>query len=117
DNASDEARQVTLFVALRPFQVNPIWQSLNMIGGAAPIHEIRYDGGSAWVNRDKTVIPAEPPDAFGAASFEQGSIVDFLREGSVPPQTAASDRFGFASGAFQYTFSLPPGGRREISLA
>ena len=29
-------RAVRLFVAIRPFQVNPAWQSLNLVGGVAP---------------------------------------------------------------------------------
>ena len=36
ENLSAETRHVTLFLAVRPFQVNPPWQSLNMQGGVSP---------------------------------------------------------------------------------
>src|SRR5262249_8812360 len=99
------------FLAIRPFQVDPPWQSLNMVGGVAPIHSIRYDASAAWVNRDKPVILTKAPEQFGATSIESGSIRDFMREGQVPPQTAASDRFGLASAAT--ASRLPPPTQRK----
>jgi len=56
ENYRAQAAQVTLFLAIRPFQVDPPWQSLNMLGGVAPIHSIRFDAATAWVNRDKPEI-------------------------------------------------------------
>jgi F5/8 type C domain len=117
ENLRDDARHVQLFLALRPFQVDPPWQSLNMIGGVAPIHTIRFDADTAWINRDQPVILAKAPDRFGATSFEQGRLTDFLRAGSVPPHTAASDRFGFASAAMEYALDIAPLGKTEVAVA
>jgi hypothetical protein len=88
-----------------------------MIGGVAPIHSIRFDAGTAWINRDKPVILAKPPDRFGATSIERGRLTDFLRGGAVPPQTAASDRFGFASAAMEYALDVPALGKAEVAVA
>ncbi|MFI5398286.1 MAG: discoidin domain-containing protein [Candidatus Binatia bacterium] len=117
DNHGDTSQRVQLFLAIRPFQVNPPWQSLNMTGGVAPIREIRFDGRAVWVGRDKAVISLPAPDRFGAASFEHGAITDFLRKNTLPPQLHVSDPFGFASGALQYSFDLKPGGHEKVDLA
>jgi F5/8 type C domain-containing protein len=117
ENRRGERQRVTLFLAVRPFQVDPPWQSLNMVGGVAPIHEIRFDAGAAWVNREKPVVLLTPPERFGTASFEQGAITDFLREGKLPPHTGSSDRFGFASAAAQYSFDLESGSEAEVAIA
>ncbi|MGH7822118.1 MAG: discoidin domain-containing protein [Candidatus Binatia bacterium] len=117
ENRHDEHQHVSLFLAIRPFQVNPPWQSLNMTGGVSLIREITFDSGVAWVNRDKAIVPLTPADRFGATSFEQGSVTDFLIENKIPPEDRASDPFGFASGAFEYGLDLPPGGREEVSIA
>ena len=108
---------MSLFLAIRPFQVIPPWQSLNMIGGVSLVRHITFDGGVVWVNRDKAVIPLTSPDRFGATNFEQGPVTDFLLKGAVPPQSEASDRFGFASGALEYGWDLAPGAQAEVSLA
>jgi hypothetical protein len=117
ENRSDAATHLQLFLAIRPFQVNPPWQSLNMNGGVTAIRELRFDGRAVWVNRDKVVISISTPDAFGATTFEAGAVTNFLRDGKVPPENRVSDAFGFASGALQYTFDLKPRGHEEVDIA
>ncbi len=117
ENRGPAHARIQLFLALRPFQVNPIWQSLNMVGGVAPIHDIRFDGGAVWVNRDKVLVPLRPPDGFGATSLEQGALVDALREGRVPPHPGMVDRFGFGSAAMVYAMELDPGQSGDAAIA
>jgi hypothetical protein len=116
ENRRAEPTRARLFVAIRPFQVDPPWQSLNMVGGVSPIHTIRFDGGAAWVNRDKPVILGRPPDQFGATSIERGSLTDFLKEGSVPPQASITDRFGLASAAARYDLTIDAGSEAEVGI-
>src|SRR5207249_4369737 len=117
ENHGDDGEPVQLFLAIRPFQVNPPWQSLNMSGGVTHIQEMRFDGRTVWVNRDKAVVSITSPDHFGAGTFEEGSVTQFLVRGKVPPQTDVSDPFGFASGALQYNFYLEPRAHAEVDLA
>lgn len=117
ENHSGAAHRVRLFLAVRPFQVNPPWQSLNMTGGVAYVGEIRFDGRTVWVGRDKAVISLPVPDRFGAARFEHGTITDFLAQDKVPAQQQVSDPLGLASGALQYNFDLRPGAHEEVDLA
>jgi hypothetical protein len=117
ENTGIERIRMNLFLAVRPFQVNPPWQSLNMVGGTTQIASFRSDGRAIRVNDERTLIPLAPPTHFGAAIYDQGSITDYLLEGKVPSQTEVSDPFGYASGALEYELDLPAGASREIYLA
>ena len=106
-----------LFLAVRPFQVLPPWQALNIQGGVASVHELRFDGRAVWVDRRRAIVPLGRPASFGAATFEDGRIGEFLVLGETPEQAEVSDPFGFASGALAYDFSLSPGAAGEVALA
>jgi hypothetical protein len=117
ENLGFEREQVKLFLAIRPFQVNPPWQALNMQGGTAEIRDLKLDGRLIRVNGERAVVPLAPPTHFGTLVFDQGSIIDYLAEGRVPQESEVHDDFGFASGALEYQLDLPPGASREIVLA
>ncbi len=116
-NDSALQRHGSLFLALRPFQVLPPWQSLNLLGGVSHIRNIAYDGNTVSIDDGKRVYPLVKPERFGAASFAQGSITDYLRTGHLPDKTAVSDALGYASGALEYRFDLQPGTEHEVFLA
>lgn len=94
-----------LFVALRPFQVNPPWQWLNHVGGATRIDSIRNDHGVLHV-QNKVVIPVSNPTAFGATAFDGGEIIEYLQRGTLPQAQSVTDERGFASAALAYEFSV-----------
>ena len=98
----------TLFVAVRPFQVNPPWQSLQKPAGWARVNHIAYAGGVLAVD-DRVVVPLDAPSAVGASAFEGGEIVEHLRAGAMPRATEVRDARGFASGALAYDFDLAAG--------
>jgi hypothetical protein len=142
-NVGTTSRSATLYLALRPFQVNPPAQFLNMPGGFAPISSIRREGRTVLVNaarRDESadqpgralVSPAASsgvgnkpgqgllllttPSGFGALSFDQGDLTaDFLRYDRVPEAQSVQDPFERASGAIAYRLELDPGEEREIA--
>ncbi len=115
-NDPSKPQHVTLFLAIRPFQVNPPWQDLTMVSGATPIRELAYEQGIVWMNRDKAVISLTTPDRFGAVTFDQGPVTDFLLKDKVPPQQQAADPFGYASGVLGYDLDLSAGEQREVYL-
>ncbi|HLK11125.1 MAG TPA: discoidin domain-containing protein [Candidatus Binatia bacterium] len=117
ENRGERGQPVELMLAIRPFQVNPPWQTVNAPGGVTHIREIRFDGRTAWVDQDRAVVSLTPPDYFGAATFEEGRVMHFLARGTVPPRTEVTDPFGFASGAFQYNLYLEPKAHAEVDLA
>ncbi len=108
--------RVTLYLALRPFQVNPASQFLNTAGGVAKIRTLAREGAVVRVNGDRGIVSLTPPARFGAATFDAGDIVEFLRAGGVPPRDSVADPFEHASGALEYVLDIPAGGTREVDL-
>jgi hypothetical protein len=116
DNHGTQQRTIDLFLAIWPFQVVPPWQSLNMVGGVTPIHDMLFGPRAVWVNKEKAVMSLTPPDAFGAATFDEGAITEFLAQGKLPPYKQVSDPFGYASGALRYHLAVAPRGHRDVDL-
>ncbi len=117
ENGGSERDRVTLFVAVRPFQVSPPWQGYRDIGGVSPIRELAYEDGLVRVNGVPALVPLSPPAGFGAALFDQGPISDYLAAGRLPEATGVSDAFGYASGALRFDLELPPGGSADVFLS
>lgn len=116
-NRAAERRDVVLDVALRPFQVLPPWQSLNVVGGVTRVRRIAFDGRTATVDETRRVVALTPPERFGATTFEDDLVASYLRHGRVPQRSEVHDPFGRAAGAFEYRFSLEPGASGEAVLA
>jgi hypothetical protein len=117
ETTGNAALPVRLFAAVRPFQVNPPWQSFGALGGVSPISTLAGDVTAVRVDDTRTIWPLDTATAFGATTFDQGSVVDHLRAGDVPPRTAVRDDFGFASGALRFDLTVAPGAPRDVYLA
>ena len=102
-----------LFLALRPFQVNPPSQFLNSPGGATPVRSIAWDDRAVSVD-SRRVFPLTPPTAFGAAAFDEGDVTEYLALAGLPPSQSVTDPFGYASGALAWDLELPPGAERTV---
>lgn len=107
-NNSRKYKKLTLFLALRPFQVNPPWQFLNLPGGLARVDTISLQGSMARVTGNKFVRSLNSPSGFGAVTFSEGNIVDWLRAGKLPSSVSVTDPSGHASAAFAYEIELGP---------
>lgn len=111
-----------LFLAIRPFQVNPPSQFLNLAGGVAPIRSISREGREIRVNDDRRItVLASPKEIgdfeFGACAFDEGDVVaEHLERGALPGSTAVRDTLAAASGALAFEVPLPAGSTREIYL-
>jgi F5/8 type C domain len=106
----------TLFLAARPFQVNPPSQFLNTPGGYAPLHDLDERGALLVANGEPAVATLTEPEGFGAVTFDGGGIVGFLRDGRLPARARVRDDFAAASAAWSYPFALVPRTTREIDL-
>jgi len=104
-----------LFIALRPFQVNPPWQWLNQVGGASRIDSVRIENGMLLVD-SRRVIPLKTPAAFGATSFENGDITEYLSQGRVPSMLRITDRVGFGSAAIEYALDARSGEMKDYHV-
>ena len=115
-NAGAAAARVRLFVAVRPFLVNPPTQFLNAPHGVSRIDSLSFRGGTLTVNRARVVSAFPAPSAFGAAAFDAGDVTGFLSQGEVPPAGQVEDAIGLAFGAFAWDLEIPPGGSRDATL-
>jgi hypothetical protein len=113
-NVRAERVRMRLVLAIRPFQVNPAWQSLNLVGAVAPIHTIRRDADRVRVNGTREVILLAPPAAF------EVSDGDLAEPGSADGSRRAADiedPTGLAEGRLVYELDLPPQGSARIAVA
>lgn len=116
-NRTDGELKTRLFVAIRPYQVNPPWQAWNGLGGLKNIQSLEWSRGVLRVDKSKVVVPLNTPSKFGAMTFEQGSLCEHLGKGSVPVSDKVKDLAGYASGAFQFDLRIPAGSDREVFVA
>jgi hypothetical protein len=114
---SQRNENVTLFVAVRPFQVNPPWQFLGVTGGYSSIHDMRYRNHIVEIDNHQPIIPLTPPAGFGGVRFDEGNVVDWLRRGVIPDSTTVIDDQNAASGAFAFPMRLEAGRARTVTIA
>ncbi len=114
NDAGDTPRTVELLLAIRPFQVMPAWQQLNLTPAIAPIERIARAGACIRVNEVRDVIAVTRPDRFAAAGSEAGpgAVLDGTRDAA-----AGEDPLGFAEGALAWEFRLAPGASAEVVVA
>ena len=110
ESAGGAARDVRLFVAIRPYQVTPAWQGLGLAGAVAPIERLERVGARVRVDGARQVVAVSAPDGFGAARCGEG--LGALSDGRLPAAAGADDPLGFAEGAFAFALR-PEAGRGE----
>lgn len=116
-NNLDKKTDGSLFLLIRPFQVNPFYQFLNLVGGVSKINSINEQDNKIYVNGDKEILPITALDSFGATGFNQEDIVEVLRQNGFPQKKSIIDSSGFASGVMRFNFILNPGEGKIIYLA
>ena len=109
-------RRITLYLAIRPFQVNPPWQNIGFTGGTARIHRIEREGPLIRVNRGRGIICDAPISAFGTLSRDDGGLIRAMSEGRVPAASEADNPAGFACGVLAFNMDLEPGQSKKVIL-
>jgi hypothetical protein len=121
-NNSTENRKGNLFLAIRPFQVNPYYQWLNITGGTAEIDSIKFGEGkffedNIFVYDKKIIVLVTKENYSGGVKFDEGSIINLIAENQFPQSKFVKDEKGFASGCLSYSFDLKKGEIKEIYIA
>ena len=111
DNPDDASRDARLLLAIRPFQVLPAWQRLNVTPAVAPITRLQERDGCIDVDARK-IVAVTAPDAFGAAGSREG--LQSVFDGGAPSADHVEDPLGFAEGMLVYDLHLPPRGSEEV---
>ena len=110
-NLSQQARDASLCLGFRPFQVLPPWQALNLVGGVGELRAVFRDREdprlvvlSGWQQ-----VEGVPADfAFGATDFSGGEIVEHFAADSLPDNIGVYARDGLASAGMRYDWKLAP---------
>lgn len=116
-NKSEFRREGKLFLLLRPFQVNPYYQWLNITGGVSKINSLEINDSVIKVDSDKYIYPLTKFDDSGSIKFESGNIVSLLSKDIIPVQKKVKDNLDLASGVLCYNFNLKPGETKEVAIA
>lgn len=120
-NTGPRGEDITLALAVRPFQVNPPAQFLNSPGGVSPIHELAWQRGMVAVDARPRLFPLQAPDAFLASAIDAGSMPELLLRSALPqvqlPQVqTVRDPSGYASAALLYRLHVEAGGSASVAL-
>jgi hypothetical protein len=116
ENTSNAAKRLRLVLALRPFQVTPGWQSLNLRGGISPVTRIDR-AGLLHGDRSHEIVAVTAPDAFVRVRSEDAPIAPRLGGAFAPGPDEIDDPLGLAEAALVYECTLAPGQRDVIAVA
>lgn len=115
ENLTDRPLRPALVLAVRPLQVNPPTQTLNLPGGVSPIHALAWDGASLWVNERPALLLLDAPSHVALYDFDGGGFPfrPAPRSGKAPG--TRRDPTGLGSAAWVHELHVPA--RRRVSVA
>jgi len=114
-NNSKQAKEFEFYLLIRPFQVNPYYQFLNLAGGAGKIDSINEEETVRKIAvDDKSIFFSKEYDSFSAGVFDDGNLVELLRKGKLSSKKSAHDPSGLANGLVKYSIRLNPGEQTEF---
>lgn len=116
-NTSTVNKAGKLFLLIRPFQVNPYYQWLNIVGGVSKINSLEISDSVIKIDSDKYLYPLTKFKDAGVLKFESGNIVTMLANDNIPDDKIVTDNLDLASGALCYGFNLKSGESKEIVIA
>ncbi|MHC1774569.1 MAG: discoidin domain-containing protein [Lentimicrobium sp.] len=116
-NQSNQPKDFEFYLLIRPYQVNPYYQFLNLAGGVGKINSINEEKAGYIAVDDKVILSQRKYDSFGAADFDEGNPVEFIRKGILPGNKSAVDKNGMANGIIRYSIHLEPGAKDEFFVA
>ena len=116
-NDSRAVQRTSLLLALRPWQVNPPQQFLNLSGGVSPIPSISWNSGALHAS-GQSIATTPLPSRVSAAPFDAGLDLDALLSAqSLRYQRPLQDPQRLASALLRYDLELRPGESRSVLLA
>ncbi len=114
-NTTTKTQDFEFYLLIRPFQVNPYYQFLNLTGGAGKIFNIsESEKGRKIMVDQKTIFTPKPYDFFTAASFDDGNLVDQIRKGILMPKKTVNDSAGLANGLIKYSIHVGAGEQTRL---
>jgi len=115
-NRGKTTESVVLNLLVRPFQVNPYYQFLNLPPGTGKINKIAGISDQIVQLDNKMIISDRPFNRFSTAVFDMGDPVELIKSGSLPELKSIDDETGLATGFMIYELSLKPGETMDFVL-
>ncbi len=115
-NTTTIRRTLTLALAIRPIQVNPHTQTLNLVGGASRIEQISWNGTAFQVNENWSVYPDLKPDHVSLTGFERVGFPHRQHMAATTDSHSLAAPGGFGSGVMYFHFDLKPSEVRDVTL-
>ena len=106
-------QQLTLLLALRPWQVNPPQQFLNTAGGVADVRQLAWQGRQLQVNGRPWLQALDAPAQVQAAAFDHADPLTT----NAPALQRLHDPQGLASAVLRWPVQLAADERRTITIA
>ena len=116
-NTSNQPKDFEFYLLIRPYQVDPYYQFLNMTGGAGKIKSIREEAGNYISVDDKVILFEKKYDSFGASNSDEGNVVVLVHRGKMPLKKSAVDQNSLANGVVKYSLHLNPGEQTDLFVA
>lgn len=115
-NTSTLRRKLTLALAIRPMQVNPHTQTLNLVGGVSRIEQISWNSTVFQVNENWSVYPDLKPDHVSLTDFERAGFPHKQQMAATTDSHSLAAPGGFGSGVMYFHFDLKPSEVRDVTL-
>jgi len=115
-NSYSDSLDLKLYLVVRPFQVNPHYQFLNLTGGVGRINVIERKDPNLIRVDNQLVYSYVPFDHFGASLYEEGNPVSLIRGNILPDKEFVEDRKGLASAVMQYNLAVGPDQQKNLNL-
>jgi len=107
-NTTSQTQNFDFMALLRPYQVNPYYQDLNLVGGVGKINTIQgIDNKSVDVD-GKTIYSTLPFQDLSTYSINDGDVVSLLKEQKFNRQPVVTDAASLATGVLRYALTLQP---------
>ena len=115
-NESKVPKKLDFYLLLRPFQVNPYYQFLNMTGGAGKIFNISQNNDFQIKADNKLIISQIPVNQFGTTDSGEGNIVKMIEQNYLPVAKSIYNPKGDASAYLKYTINLEAGATYQFGV-
>ena len=99
-------------LAVRPVQLNPIWQ----YGGFSPINKVECEPPKLLINGQAKLASGTAGVKMAAVPFSSGDIIDFMEKGGLPDSATAQSGEGTASAGLSYEIKAAPGEVKDFIL-
>lgn len=113
-NNTQETQSIEFYLLIRPFQVNPYYQFLNLTGGVGTIYKISTNASNNRVDIDNAPIYfTQNFNSFYANAFYNANPNQVIKD-NLYNSTSAIDEYGLCNGIIRYSIQLKPGQTHTI---